>query len=162
MSQNFRARGSTREWGQWVILIESVEGRGLGQELRAHSVRFWGPRVPGASWGPTNSLAQVARMELALQANRMPEKRLGHQRSPRQAHRHLPEGVAQRPALIRISKFQAHVAPGALGGFARPGPLRTIPGLLEHGHPVPGSHWPPLLPIRGDRSKVALWDRVSG
>lgn len=45
MSQNFRARGSTREWGQWVILIESVEGRGLGQELRAHSVHVFG--VPG-------------------------------------------------------------------------------------------------------------------
>lgn len=101
-------------------------------------------------------------MELALQANGMPEERLGHQRSPRQAHCHLPEVVAQRPALIRISKFHAHVAPGGLGGFARPGPLRTIPGPLEHGHPLPGSHWPRLLPLRGDRSKLALWDRVSG
>lgn len=86
----------------------------------------------------------------------------GPPKKPKTSSLSPPRRVAQRPALIRISKFRAHVAPGALGGFARPGPLRTIPGLLEHGHPVPGSQWPPLLPIRGDRSKLALWDRVSG
>lgn len=45
MSQNLRARGSTREWGLWVILTEAVEGRGLGQQLRAHSICVLG--VPG-------------------------------------------------------------------------------------------------------------------
>lgn len=74
-----------------------------------------------------------------------------------------PGRGGQRPALMGILKTQGEVASGGLGGLARPGPLRTAPRTLERGHLVPGSHWPPRLPLRGaNPPSPSLWDRVSG
>lgn len=155
MSQTFKTHGNVRGWGPWVTLSGPVEGRWacpgmLGRFLKCV---YW---VSRACRGPTDSLAQVAWMGLALQANGIPTARPGHQRGSRHTHCHLLGEVGQGLALTEILKTQAQVAPGGLGGFVRPGPLRAVPGPLEHGHLVPGGHWPPLLPLRGSWSKSAL------
>lgn len=140
------AHGSIREWGQWVILDESVEGRwACPGTLGAFLKCLRGHRVSRASQGPQ---IHWPRWHGWGWLSRRPKERLGHQRSSRQTHCHLLGGWG-------ILRNWAQVTPGGLGGFARPGPLRAVPRPLEHGHLVPGSRWSPLLPLRGD-SKPTL------
>lgn len=140
------AHGSIRAWGQWVILDESVEGRWacpgtLGVFLKC----LRGPRVSRASQGP----------EIHYPGG------LDGVGSPEGLRRGWATKEAQDKLTVAswdwggILRNWAQVTPGGLGGFARPGPLRTVPRPLEHGHLVPGSRWPPLLPLRGD-SRPAL------